>query len=156
MVCNCKRKGEGEVYTRVDGLGELLSKGKVAVVRVDFNVPIKNGEILDDTRIRASLETINFLLQKGVSVVLVSHLGRPKKVDRDKTLRPVADRLAQLLGKEVLFSDLEEAREKVANFYPASVLLLENIRFYPGETKGDITHLLFSKESVGKILRKKG
>jgi len=118
---------------------ELASKR--VFIRVDFNVPIKNGKVEDDTRIRASLPTINYALDAGASVVLSSHLGRPKGERVDKySLRPVAEHLAELLAKPVQFADDcvgEEAEAKSSNLKPGEVLLLENLRFHPEEEKND-------------------
>ncbi len=115
--------------------------GKRVVVRVDFNVPLDGGVIQDDTRIRAALPTIEWLLDGGAAVVLVSHLGRPKgKVDAAYSLRPVADRLSELLGRPVQLADDvvdEDARSRVAQLRPGDVLLLENVRFEAGEEKND-------------------
>src|ERR1700740_2340821 len=84
---------------------DLDIKGQRVFIRVDFNVPLKNGVIGDDTRIKSSLPTIQYALAQGATVVLASHLGRPKgKVNPDMSLRPIADRLAQLLGKPVAFA----------------------------------------------------
>src|SRR4249920_3166837 len=85
---------------------DLDLRGKRALVRVDFNVPIKNGVIEDDTRIRASLPTIQYAIDKGATVITASHLGRPKgKVAPEYSLRPVAERLGQLLGRPVVFAE---------------------------------------------------
>ncbi len=115
--------------------------GKRVVVRVDFNVPIESGEIQDDTRIRAALPTIQRLLDGGASVILVSHLGRPKgKVNPELTLRPVAERLSELLDRPVQLADDVVGRDaawKVADLVPGDLLLLENVRFEPGEEKND-------------------
>src|SRR5690349_14167110 len=115
--------------------------GKRVVVRVDFNVPIENGAIQDDTRIRAALPTIQRLLNGGASLILISHLGRPKgKVDPNYSLRPVAERLSALLQHPVALADDvtgEDAAEKIAKLEPGDVLLLENVRFEPGEEKND-------------------
>ena len=115
--------------------------GKRAIVRVDFNVPIANGEIQDDTRIRAALPTIQRLLDGGASLILVSHLGRPKgKIEPDFSLRPVAKRLSALLERTVRLADDvvgEDAAAHVAKLEPGDVLLLENVRFEPGEEKND-------------------
>ncbi|MBE3587282.1 MAG: phosphoglycerate kinase [Thermoanaerobacteraceae bacterium] len=116
--------------------------GKRVLVRVDFNVPLDGqGNVSDDTRIRAALPTIQYLAQHGAKVILASHLGRPKgKVDDRYRLDPVARRLAELLGKPVVkVNDCvgEEPRAAVAAMAPGDVVLLENVRFYPGEEKND-------------------
>src|SRR5258705_12386332 len=85
---------------------DLDLHGKRAFIRVDFNVPIKNGVIEDDTRMRASLATIHYAIDKGATVILASHLGRPKgKVSPEYSLRPVAERLGQLLARPVVFAE---------------------------------------------------
>ncbi|MFO7263618.1 MAG: phosphoglycerate kinase [Bacillaceae bacterium G1] len=115
--------------------------GKRVLVRVDFNVPMENGRITDDTRIKASLPTIEYLIQQGARLILVSHLGRPKgKVNEELRLAPVAERLSELLGRPV--RALPEAvgpavEEACRNLAPGDVVLLENIRFYPGEEAND-------------------
>jgi phosphoglycerate kinase len=115
--------------------------GKRAIVRVDFNVPMENGEIQDDTRIRAALPTLQRLLDGGASLILLSHLGRPKgKVNPDLSLRPVARRLAELLGRPVELADDvigDDALAKAAKLLPGGILLLENVRFEPGEEAND-------------------
>jgi len=115
--------------------------GKRVLVRVDFNVPLAGGKVADDTRIRAALPTINYLLQHGAKVILMSHLGRPKgKVVDDLSLDPVAERLAELLGRPVrklddcVGPDVEAA---VAEMQPGDVILLENTRFHPEEKSND-------------------
>ena len=123
---------------------DLDLKGKRAFVRVDFNVPIKNGVIEDDTRIRASLPTIEYAIDKGATVILASHLGRPKgKVAPEFSLRPVAERLGQLLGRPVVFAEDcigEKVTEAVAEAQTSgAVVLLENLRFHPEEEKNDPT-----------------
>ena len=121
---------------------DLDVEGKKVIVRVDFNVPIKEGKIKDDTRITAALPTINYLLDHGASVILMSHLGRPKtKEDLQYSLKPVADHLATLVNAPVKFaSDCrgEIAKEASANLKPGEVLVLENTRFYPEESKNDL------------------
>jgi phosphoglycerate kinase len=111
--------------------------GKRALVRVDFNVPVdKEGNITDDTRIRAALPTIQDLTQKKAKVILVSHFGRPKGVDDKLRLTPVAKRLSELLGQEVVKTDDsigDEVAAKVGALQNGQVLLLENVRFYPEE-----------------------
>ncbi|QFS43215.1 phosphoglycerate kinase [Nostoc sphaeroides] len=115
--------------------------GKRALVRVDFNVPVDDqGNITDDTRIRAALPTIRDLTQKGAKVILASHFGRPKGVDDKLRLTPVAKRLSELLGQEVVKTDDsigDEVAAKVGALENGQVLLLENVRFYPEEEKND-------------------
>ncbi len=115
--------------------------GKRALVRVDFNVPLdEQGNITDDTRIRAALPTIQDLTKKGAKVILTSHFGRPKGVDEKLRLTPVAKRLSELLGQEVIKTDDsigDEVAAKVAALENGQVLLLENVRFYKEEEKND-------------------
>jgi len=116
--------------------------GKRVLVRVDFNVPLNGaGGVLDNTRIKAVLPTINYLLNHKAKVILTSHLGRPDgKVDERLRLDPVARELSNLLGKEVQKTDktvTDEVFEAVEKLQPAEILLLENIRFNPGEKKND-------------------
>lgn len=123
--------------TRVD---ELELKGKRVFCRVDFNVPMENGKITDDKRIQAALPTIRFLLEKGARVVLASHFGRPEKGgDRKQySLEPVATRLRELLGGEVILVDSptnEAPKALLTGIGSDQVLLLENLRFAEGETK---------------------
>ncbi|UCR89721.1 phosphoglycerate kinase [Mycetocola spongiae] len=120
----------------LDTLGDLA--GKRVIVRADLNVPLKDGEITDDGRIRASLPTINALLSQGARVILISHLGRPKGApEAQYSLAPVAVRLAELLGREVDFATDtvgDSAHEVVDQLTDGSVALLENLRFNAGET----------------------
>lgn len=115
--------------------------GKKVLVRVDFNVPLdENQKITDDTRIRESLKTIQYLSDKGAKVILCSHLGRPKGVDEKLRLKPVAERLAELIKKPVLAlkdSVGPEVEKAVAAMKDGDVVLLENVRFYPEEEKND-------------------
>lgn len=116
--------------------------GKRVLVRVDFNVPIKDGQVTDATRIRAAIPTLKYILeQKPRRVVLISHLGRPKGERKPEfSLRPVVSVLAELLGVEVAFADdcVGEAAQKAADALPqGGVLLLENTRFHPEEKKND-------------------
>lgn len=112
-------------------------KGKRVLVRVDFNVPIKNGKVQDDTRIKASLPTIKYILDNGGSVVAMSHLGRPDgRVMPEYSLYPVSHKLSELLGRKVLFANDcigDETRKMAEALKPGEVLLLENLRFYPEE-----------------------
>src|SRR5579871_3579917 len=117
---------------------------KRVLVRVDFNVPQdENGGITDDRRIRAALPTIRYLMEHGARTILVSHLGRPKgkPSDREKfTLRPVAERLSELLGRPVpLAPDCigPQAEDAVYSLQDGEVVLLENVRFYPEEEQND-------------------
>ncbi|AEH46480.1 phosphoglycerate kinase [Parageobacillus thermoglucosidasius] len=116
-------------------------KGKRVFCRVDFNVPMENGAITDDTRIRAALPTIRYLIEQGAKVILASHLGRPKgKVVEELRLNAVAERLSELLGKQVVKTDEaygEAVKTAIAGMKEGDVLLLENVRFYPGEEKND-------------------
>ncbi len=115
--------------------------GKRVLVRVDFNVPLDGGRVADDTRIRAALPTIELLRERGAALVLVSHLGRPKgKVDPEFSMQPVGERLAELLGAEVKQAPAavgEDVETMAAGLSPGDVLLLENVRFEPGETEND-------------------
>jgi len=120
---------------------DLDLRGKKAFIRVDFNVPIKNGQITEDTRIRASLPTIRHAIDSGATVILASHLGRPKgKVNAEYSLRPVAARLSELLGRPVAFAEDcigEPARQAIAQAGTGGVVLLENLRFHAEEEKND-------------------
>ncbi len=116
-------------------------KGKRVLVRVDYNVPIKDGKVGDDTRIRAAMPTLNYLLENGAAVILCSHLGRPKDgPDPKYSLKPVAEYLGKLMGKPVAFAEDcvgEKAEAAAGALKPGSVLLLENTRFHPEEEKND-------------------
>jgi len=123
-------------------LDKLNLKGKRALIRVDYNVPYdKSMNITDDTRITATLPTLKYCIEKGASLVLVSHLGRPDgKPVPSMSLAPVARRLAELLGREVKFFDEpigEALKARVDALKAGEVALLENIRFYPEEEKND-------------------
>ncbi|MFA4945778.1 MAG: phosphoglycerate kinase [Lentisphaeria bacterium] len=111
-------------------------KGQRVVMRVDFNVPLENGVITDDTRVKAALPSIQFILEKGASLVLLSHLGRPKGkgFEAEFSLKPVAEHLAKCLGKPVAFAaDCLKADAEVAALQPGQLLMLENTRFYKAE-----------------------
>ncbi len=115
--------------------------GKRVLVRVDFNVPLDGGRVADDTRIRAALPTIESLRERGASLVLVSHLGRPKgKVVPELSMRPVGERLAELLGAPVQQAPAvvgDEVKALAEGLGSGDVLLLENVRYEPGETEND-------------------
>lgn len=123
----------------LENLGDVA--GKRVFVRTDFNVPLVEGKVADDLRIRATLPTLNELLEAGASLVLASHLGRPKgRVEEGLRLAAVGDRLGELLGREVASLDDvagEEARAVCSHIEPGEVVLLENLRFDPGEESND-------------------
>jgi phosphoglycerate kinase len=119
-------------------LGDI--QGKRVLVRVDFNVPLDGRTVADDTRIRATLPTLEELQRRGGRLVLVSHLGRPKDREPELSLRPVADRLAELSDADVTFTSGvvgDEARAFSEHLAPGEMLMLENVRFEPGETEND-------------------
>lgn len=122
-------------------LQDVTLTGKRVFVRVDFNVPMKDGAITDETRIKAALPTIKHLVDQGAKVILASHLGRPKgEAVEELRLKPVAERLSELLGKPVAASTEargEVAEAAVSKLENGDILLLENVRFYAGEEKND-------------------
>ncbi len=117
-------------------------KNKKVLLRLDLNVPIKNGKILDDFKLKASLETINYLLNKKAKIIILSHLGRPEKFDKEYSLAPIVKRLKELIGENIeLAVSIAEAKKykwKIGN-----LLMLENLRFFPEEKKNSIS---FSKK----------
>lgn len=129
-------------------------RGKRVILRCDLNVPLKDGQITDDGRIRASLPTINALINEGARVVIVSHLGRPDgSPDSQYSLAPVAQRLSELLGKAVVFAEDtvgHAAEQAVAELEECGVALLENLRFNSGETSRSETE---REEFAGKLAR---
>lgn len=122
-------------------IDKLPIERKRVLIRVDFNVPLKDGQVMDVGRIKASLPTIKYALGKGAKVVLASHLGRPKgKVVPELSLKPVAQKVEEILGKKVLMAPDcigSEVERMVAGLGDGAVLLLENLRFHPGEEKDD-------------------
>jgi len=120
---------------------DLSLKGNRVFIRADFNVPLENGNVADDTRIRATLPTLTLALQSGARTIVASHLGRPKgKPDNNYSLAPVAARLKELLGKPVIFSSDcvgEEPQSRSRSLKDGDLLLLENLRFHPEEEKND-------------------
>ena len=128
-------------------LKDFKLKSKKVLVRCDFNIPIKNGKILDDFRIKSEIPTIKYLIKNKAKIVLISHLGRPKKNQKSKfkiknlSLRPIAKRLERLLRKKVKFvGDClgEKVKKEVEKMKEGDVLLLENLRFYESEEKGNL------------------
>src|SRR5678816_2207269 len=119
---------------------DLDLNGKRVFVRVDFNVPIENGTISDDTRVRAALPTIKYASEHGATVILASHLGRPKgKPNPEFSLKPVADHLATLVHRPVAFAPdcIGAAAAEVIAANPRGIILLENLRFHAEEEKND-------------------
>ncbi|WP_432360537.1 phosphoglycerate kinase [Sporosarcina sp. UB5] len=120
---------------------DIELNGKRVFCRVDFNVPMENGEVADDTRIRAAIPTISFMAEQGAKVIIASHLGRPKgEVNEEMRLTAAGKRLAELLGKDVKKLDSsvgEEVEQAVADMKAGDIILLENVRFHAGEEKND-------------------
>jgi phosphoglycerate kinase len=137
----------------LDSLGSLA--GKRVIVRCDLNVPVKDGVITDDGRVRASLPTLNALLNAGAKVVVISHLGRPEGApDTKYTLEPVATRLSELLGKPVVFAHDtvgQAAQDAVDGLGDGDIALLENLRFNPGETSKDETERRAFAEQLARF-----
>lgn len=122
---------------------DIEVRGKKALVRCDFNVPMQDGIITDDVRITSALPTIRYLVDHGAKVILMSHMGRPKgEAKMEYTLKPVADRLSQLLGQNVIFNSVPEVvnqqvADAAAELKDGQVMLLENVRFRKEETKNE-------------------
>jgi 3-phosphoglycerate kinase len=139
---------------KIRSISDVEVNKKRVIVRVDFNVPIKDNKVADNTKIIKSLDTINYLLERGAIIILISHLGRPKGKRNEKySLKPVHQELQNILKREIKFSDEcigECVKNIVKELKPGDILLLENIRFYEGEEKNDKE---FAKElaSIGDI-----
>ena len=121
---------------------DLNVKGRRVLVRVDFNVPLKDGKVTNDNRILGAIPTIRYLADHGARVILCSHLGKPKGPDPAFPMAPVAARLAELMGRPVLFADDDtvvggNARRMAADLKDGDILVLQNTRFRPEETKND-------------------
>ena len=137
-------------------IADIDVTGKKVLMRVDFNVPLKDGAITDDRRIVMALPTIQHVLDGGGSVVLMAHLGRPKgEPDPQYSLKPAADRLGELLGEGVVQmaddTDGEDAHTKAGALVPGQVLVLENVRFNAGEKKGDDANYNHTLGSFGDV-----
>ncbi len=142
--CKTKINFEGSFFMlNKKTMKDIDVKGQRVFVRVDFNVPMADGAITDETRIRAAIPTIEYLVEQGAKVILASHLGRPKgEVKEDMRLTAVGIRLAELMGKPVTKLDEsigQAVEEAVANMQDGDILLLENVRFHAGEEKNDPT-----------------
>lgn len=126
------------------GISSVNFAGKKVLVRVDFNVPVDNNKkITDDTRIQEAMPTIKKLMNDGASIILMAHFGRPKKggFEPELSLKPVVDYLSEVLGQKVAFTqslDFNDIKELADNLKQGEVMMIENIRFYPEETKGDV------------------
>ena len=129
-------------------LKDMSLEGKKVLVRVDYNVPIKNGMVADDTRLKATIPTINFLLENHCKIILMSHLGRPKdlfkkgksleEAKKELTLKPVAEDLSEILGMGVYFAENSITLDSVnTNIPDEDIVLLENVQFHEGETKNN-------------------
>lgn len=140
-------------FRRIDDAGDLT--GKTALVRVDFNVPMADGEVTDDTRLRSALPTVNALTGKGAKVVLLAHFDRPKgKIVPEMSLKPIAGAFSKVLGAPVHFAENcgfgPKAKSFIESRSPGDVILMENTRFEPGEEKNDPA-LAESMSALGDI-----
>jgi phosphoglycerate kinase len=139
--CHDTAHNGGPLHMNKKTLKDIDVKGKRVFCRVDFNVPMQDGKITDETRIRAALPTIQYLMEQGAKVILASHFGRPKgQVVEEMRLTPVGVRLSEILGKEVKKADEaygDSVKAIIDTMNEGDVLLLENVRFYPGEEKND-------------------
>lgn len=127
---------------------DINVKNKTVLVRVDYNVPLKDGKITDDLRIRASLPTLELLREKGAKkIILISHLGRPEGKDRTLSLKPVAEHLNKLIGHVSFIDDVSgpDVEQAIKTMKSGDILLLENLRFYPGEKQN-------SADFIGEIV----
>lgn len=135
----------------IRSISDLDLRGKVTFIRVDFNVPIEDGKVGDDTRIRAALPTIQFAREAGARVVLASHLGRPKGRDPDESLMPVGEHLAELLGMDVVLADDcvgDGVKKNIRDLREGDVLLLENLRYHAEEEKNDEDFARFLADGI--------
>ena len=142
MSLGTASSGASSALSSVMTLDKLDVDNRRVFLRVDFNVPLENGRISDDTRIRAALPTIQYLRERGCRLIIASHLGRPKGFDPELSLEPTAARLAELLESEVLFAhDIvgDDVELQSKELTPGGVMMLENLRYHPGEKTGDET-----------------
>lgn len=142
FISSCRYGCMGnEAMSEIISIKDLELMDKKVFIRCDFNVPQDEFlNITDDRRIRSAIPTIRYCLDNGCSVILASHLGRPKEINAKYSLEPVAKRLSRLLGKEIILAkDVigEDAKKKVANLAQGEIVMLENLRFEKGETKND-------------------
>src|SRR3954447_17496837 len=130
-----RRNDDVSSFRTLDDLGDIREKR--ALVRVDLNVPMADGKVTDDTRLRATLPTVTELADKGAIVLLLAHFGRPKAPSPEFSLSLVTRPYQDVLGRPVRYVDWEVAEENVAMLQPGDVAILENTRFFGGEEKND-------------------